>query len=68
LQGQNRDFVRLFLEGSQPEDNFHTGLEVTELLMTCYMSAEEERAVRWKPDVLDSFIPAVAQRTWDYRQ
>jgi hypothetical protein len=37
---------------------------VTELLMTAYMSAEEERAVAWKPDGLDAFVPAVARGAW----
>ena len=41
-----------FLDGVQPELNFHAGRDVTELLMACYMSAEEERVIEWKPSNL----------------
>jgi hypothetical protein len=34
---------------------------VTELLMTCYMSAELGRVVTWKPEGLLEFVPAVAR-------
>jgi len=40
------------------------GLEVTELLMTAYMSAEQERTIDFRPDGLDTYIPAVASGTW----
>ncbi len=63
-EGENRHFVRHFLDGTQPKLDFHSGLEVVELLMTCYMSAEKERTLEWKPDNLDSFVPAVQQGTW----
>lgn len=63
-EDENRYFVNCFLDGTQPEENFHDGLEVTELLMTAYMSAEQERTVEWKPDNLDTFIPAVARGVW----
>ncbi len=62
--GENRHFVRCFLEGRQPELDFHAGLEVMELLMTAYMSAEQERTIAFKPDNLAAFVPAVAQGTW----
>lgn len=61
---ENRYFVRCFLEGRQPEENFYAGLEVVELLMTAYMSAEQERTLPWKPEGLEAFVPAVAQGTW----
>jgi hypothetical protein len=35
---------------------------VTELLMACYMSAEEERVIEWKPANLLHYIPPVARR------
>jgi predicted dehydrogenase len=63
-ENENRHFVRCFLEGRQPELGFHAGLEVVELLMTAYMSAEQERTLTWKPEGLDSFIPAVARGDW----
>ena len=63
-EGENRHFVRCFLEGRQPELDFRAGVEVMELLMTAYMSAEQERTLAWKPDGLDTFVPAVARGTW----
>ena len=51
-----------FLDGVQPELNFHAGREVTELLMACYMSAEEERVIEWKPANLQSYVPLPARR------
>ena len=59
---ENRAFTRWFLDGVQPEVNFHAGREVTELLMACYMSAEEERVIEWKPKNLLTYIPPVARR------
>ncbi|MBX3279601.1 MAG: Gfo/Idh/MocA family oxidoreductase [Acidobacteria bacterium] len=61
---ENRHFVNCFLDGVQPEDNFHTGLEVTQLLMAAYRSAEEERTIAFEPDKLDDFVPAVARGVW----
>jgi len=63
-EDENRSFVQSFLRGDQPEEDFHAGLEVTELLMTAYMSAEQERTIKFKPEGLDEFIPAVASGTW----
>jgi predicted dehydrogenase len=63
-EAENRYFVQCFLEGKQPEENFHDGLEVTELLMTAYMSAEQERVIPFKPADLDSYVPAVARGAW----
>ncbi len=63
-EGENRHFVRCFLEGRQPELDFRAGVEVMELLMTAYMSAEQERTLAWKPDGLDTFVPAVARGAW----
>ena len=37
------------------------GGEVTELLMACYMSAEQGRVMRWKPEGLASYVPPVAR-------
>lgn len=59
---ENRHFTRAFLDGVQPELNFHAGRDVTELLMACYMSAEEERVIEWKPSNLQSYVPLPARR------
>ncbi len=63
-EGENRYFVRCFLEGRQPEEDFRDGLEVTRLLMAAYMSAEQERVVEFPPRDLDTFVPAVARGAW----
>jgi predicted dehydrogenase len=63
-EAENRHFVRCFLDGVQPEEDFRAGLEVSELLMTAYMSAEQGRVVAWKPDGLERFVPAVARGEW----
>jgi predicted dehydrogenase len=63
-EGENRHFVRSFLEGTQPELDFHAGLSVTELLMTCYMSAEQEKVIDWKPAGLETYVPQVARGAW----
>ncbi len=63
-EGENRHFVRCFLEGRRPELDFRAGVEVMELLMTAYMSAEQERTLAWKPEGLDTFVPAVARGAW----
>jgi predicted dehydrogenase len=63
-EDENRSFVQSFLRGEQPEEGFRAGLEVTELLMTAYMSAELERTVNFRPEGLDEYVPAVASGTW----
>ncbi|HEX9783406.1 MAG TPA: hypothetical protein VGA56_11840, partial [Opitutaceae bacterium] len=63
-EAENRYFVGCFLDGRMPEENFHHGLEVTELLMTVYMSAEQGRVVDFKPPDLADFIPAVVRGEW----
>ena len=59
-EDENRHFVRCFLDGVQPEEDFRAGLEVTELLMTAYMSAEQEKTLGWKPEGLERYVPPVA--------
>jgi len=66
-ESQDRYFVQCFLDGRQPEESFYDGLEITELLMTAYMSAEQERTISYKPDGLDAFVPLVAQGLWSRR-
>ncbi len=63
-QAENRHFARAFLRGDTPELTFDDGLEVVELLMTAYMSAEQGRSLAFRPDGLDEFVPAVARGTW----
>ena len=67
-ESQDRYMVQCFLDGKQPEENFYDGLEISELLMTSYMSAEQERTITFKPEGLDSFVPLVAQGLWKGRE
>src|SRR4029078_803968 len=63
-EAENRYFVECFLDNKQPEENFYDGLEVTELLMTAYMSAEQERTLEFKPEGLEAYVPPVARGEW----
>jgi predicted dehydrogenase len=63
-EAEDRHFVRCFLDGVQPQEDFRAGLEVTELLMTCYMSAEQERTLPFRPPGLDTYVPPVARGEW----
>ena len=63
-EAENRYFVRCFLDGKRPELTFDDGLEVVELLMTAYMSAEQGRTLEFRPPGLETFVPAVAKGTW----
>jgi predicted dehydrogenase len=60
-EAENRAFIGAFLDGVQPELDFHAGRDVTELLMACYMSAEQERVIEWKPAGLLQYVPPVAR-------
>jgi predicted dehydrogenase len=62
---ENRHMVQSFLDGKRPEENFSDGVGVTELLMAAYMSAEQDKTVRFPPPGLETFIPAVAQGRWN---
>ena len=61
---ENRHFVDCFRNGTTPMETFTDGLEVTKLLMACYMSAEQGQRIDWEPDGLDDFVPAVARGEW----
>jgi len=62
---ENRHMVESFLAGMRPMENFSDGLNVTELLMTAYMSAENNKTIVFPPPGLDEFIPAVAKGEWN---
>ena len=62
---ENRHMVECFLSGKRPEENFSDGVAVTELLMTAYMSAEQDKTIQFPPKYLDEFIPAVAKGEWN---
>ena len=60
---ENRHMVQAFRAGVMPDETWHDGLAVTEVLMACYKSAEEGRTITF-PDDLGDFVPAVARGTW----
>jgi predicted dehydrogenase len=63
-EAEDRHFVRVFLKGEKPELTFDDGVDVVNLLMTAYMSAEERRTVEFPPPGIEAFVPAVAKGTW----
>jgi predicted dehydrogenase len=66
--GENRYMVQAFLAGKRPFENFDDGVNVSELLMTAYMSAEEEKTMSFPPPGLETFVPAVAKGEWNPRK
>ena len=64
---ENRHMVESFLAGKRPNENFSDGVNVTELLMTAYMSAEQGKTIDFTPQGIDNFIPAVARGEWNPR-
>ena len=62
---ENRHMVQSFLAGRRPKENFDDGVNVTELLMTAYMSAEQDKTIPFPPPGLDDFVPAVAKGEWN---
>jgi predicted dehydrogenase len=64
-EGENRHMVRCFLNGERPSETFDDGVNVTELLMTAYMSAEREQTIAFPPPDLEDFVPAVARGDWN---
>jgi predicted dehydrogenase len=63
-ENEDRHFVRAFLGKEEPQLTFEDGLEVVQLLMAAYQSAEQGRTLAFPPAGLDEFVPAVAQGTW----
>jgi predicted dehydrogenase len=62
---ENRHMVQSFFDHQRPAENWSDGVNVAELLMTAYMSAEEERTLPFPPPGLDTYIPAVAKGKWN---
>jgi predicted dehydrogenase len=63
-EAENRHFVRAFLGREAPRLTFDDGVDVVELLMAAYQSAEQERTLAFPPEGLDAFVPAVARGEW----
>ncbi|HSL70960.1 MAG TPA: Gfo/Idh/MocA family oxidoreductase [Longimicrobiales bacterium] len=63
-EAEDRHFVRAFLGREEPLLTFEDGLEVVQVLMTAYQSAEEGRTLDFPPAGLVQFVPAVARGAW----
>ena len=63
-QAEDRHFARAFLGLEPPRLTFQDGLEVVEILMTAYKSAETGRTLDFPPPGLETFVPAVARGAW----
>jgi predicted dehydrogenase len=65
---ENRHMVKSFIEGKRPSENFSDGFNVTQLLMTAYMSAEQSKTIPFPHPDLETFIPKVAKGKWNPRK
>jgi predicted dehydrogenase len=67
-EAENRHFVRAFLSGKKGMLTFDDGVEVMQILMAAYMSAEKGRTLDFPPRGLDKFSPEVARGKWNPRK
>lgn len=58
---ENRHFVEAFRHGRKPNETFHDGVAVIELLMAIYRSAELGRTIELPHKELENYIPPVAR-------
>ena len=61
---ENRHMARAFLHGEKPMLTFDDGVEVVQILMAAYMSAQTGQTLKFPPAGLDAFVPDVARGTW----
>jgi predicted dehydrogenase len=61
---ENRHFVRAFSRDEKPMLTFEDGVEVMQILMAAYMSAQSGKTLSFPPRGLDSFVPDVARGKW----
>jgi predicted dehydrogenase len=64
-EAEDRHFVRVFLGKEEPLLTLEDGLDVVKILMSAYLSAEQEKTVRFPPEGLETFVPAVARGRWN---
>jgi predicted dehydrogenase len=63
-EAEDRHFARVFLGKEKARLTLDDGVEVVEVLMAAYLSAERRRTVELPSKALDTFVPAVAKGTW----
>jgi len=61
---EDRYMVECFLKREKPREDWRDGLLIVQLMMACYMSAEKGRKIRFNPEALKGFKPAVAKGQW----
>jgi len=61
---ENRHMVRAFTRGEKPMLTFDDGVQVMQILMAAYMSAQSGKTLDFPPRGLDSFVPDVAKGKW----
>jgi predicted dehydrogenase len=66
-EDEDRHFARVFLGKEKPLLTWNDGLEVVQMLMTAYKSAEAGKTLDYPVKGIDQFVPAVAQGTWNPR-
>ena len=65
---ENRHMARAFLRGEKPMLTFEDGVEVVQILMAAYMSAQKGQTLDFPPAGLDGFVPDVAKGAWNPRR
>jgi predicted dehydrogenase len=60
-EAEDRHFVRAFLGKEEPRLTFDDGVEVVQLLMTAYQSAEQGRTIAFPARGLEKYVPSVAR-------
>jgi len=63
---ENALLTRQFLAGQQPAESLENGVEVVELLMAAYLSAQTGERIAFPVD-LSGFVPEVVKGTWNPR-
>ena len=58
---EDRHMVECFRSGERPIETFHDGVDVVEMLMALYRSAETGRTVELPNEDLETYIPPLAR-------
>jgi len=61
---EDRYMVECFLDGKMPEENWHDGLLVTQILMTAYKSSALGNKIAFDANAIKNYVPNVAKRLY----
>jgi predicted dehydrogenase len=64
-QDEDRHMVEAFVDGRLPEETLDDGLLVTELMMTCYLSAELGETLAFPVSGIEDYVPQVQVGEWE---